>query len=55
MSTVAVAGTAKEPEMDTMYRCCAGVDVHKQTVAVCVRRMESLAREVTLEPADRAA
>ena len=30
--------------MDTMYRCCAGMDVHKQTVAVCVRRMDGSGR-----------
>jgi len=27
--------------MRTMYRCCAGLDVHKKTVECCVRRMES--------------
>ena len=27
--------------MDTMYRCCAGLDVHKETVAACVRRMDA--------------
>ena len=27
--------------MDTMYRRCAGLDVHKQTVAACVRRVDS--------------
>jgi transposase len=27
--------------MDTMYRCCAGLDVHKETVAACVRRVDS--------------
>ena len=35
--------------MDTMYRCCAGLDVHKETVAACVRRVDSagrVAREV---------
>jgi transposase len=30
--------------MDTMYRCCAGLDVHKETVAACVRRVDSAAR-----------
>ena len=30
--------------MDTMYRCCAGLDVHKETVAVCVRRVDSAGR-----------
>jgi len=27
--------------MDTMYRCCAGLDIHKETVVVCIRRVES--------------
>jgi transposase len=30
--------------MDTMYRCCAGLDVHKQTVTACVRRVEASGR-----------
>jgi transposase len=25
--------------MDTLYRCCAGLDVHKDTVVACVRRV----------------
>lgn len=25
--------------METIYKCCAGLDVHKKTVACCVRRM----------------
>ena len=25
--------------MDVLYRCCAGLDVHKKTVVVCVRRV----------------
>jgi transposase len=25
--------------MDIIYRCCAGMDVHKRTVVVCVRRL----------------
>lgn len=35
--------------MDPMYRCCAGLEVHKETVAACVRRVDSagrVAREV---------
>jgi transposase len=32
--------------MDTMYRCCAGLDVHKETVAVCVRRVDASGRVV---------
>jgi transposase len=27
-----------------MYRCCAGLDVHKETVAACVRRVDSSGR-----------
>ena len=30
--------------MDTMHRCCAGLDVHKETVAACVRRIDSTGR-----------
>jgi transposase len=26
--------------MDTLYRCCAGLDVHKDTVVACVRRAD---------------
>jgi len=26
--------------METMYRCCAGLDVHKETVEEHIRRME---------------
>lgn len=26
--------------MEAVYRCCAGMDVHSRTVAVCVRRMD---------------
>jgi transposase len=27
--------------MDILIRCCAGLDVHKDTVVVCVRRLPS--------------
>jgi transposase len=27
--------------MDILYRCCAGLDVHKKTVVACVRRMDA--------------
>jgi len=27
--------------MDTLYACCAGLDVHKNTVVVCVRRLDA--------------
>lgn len=30
--------------METLYRCCAGLDVHKETVAACVRRVDSAGR-----------
>lgn len=30
--------------MDRMYWCCAGLDVHKQTVAACVRRVDASGR-----------
>lgn len=30
--------------MDTLYRCCAGLDVHKETVAACVRRLDAAGR-----------
>jgi transposase len=30
--------------MDILYRCCAGLDVHKDTVVVCVRRLVDGAR-----------
>jgi transposase len=26
--------------MDTLYRCCAGLDIHKDTVVACVRRLD---------------
>jgi transposase len=30
--------------MQAMYECCAGLDVHKETVVVCVRRLDSRGR-----------
>ena len=27
--------------MDILYRCCAGLDVHKKTVVACVRRIDA--------------
>jgi transposase len=27
--------------MDVLYRCCAGLDVHKKTVVACVRRIDA--------------
>src|SRR5262249_22425130 len=29
---------AEVPPMDTLYPCCAGLDVHKGTVVACVRK-----------------
>jgi transposase len=26
--------------MDALYRCCAGLDIHKDTVVACVRRLD---------------
>jgi transposase len=28
--------------MDVIYRCCAGLDVHKDTIQACIRRMNEL-------------
>lgn len=25
--------------MDVIHRCCAGLDVHKKTIAACVRQL----------------
>ncbi|HKB38071.1 MAG TPA: IS110 family transposase [Gemmataceae bacterium] len=30
--------------MDTLYRCCAGLDVHKKTVVACVRSLDQAGR-----------
>ncbi len=30
--------------MDILYRCCAGLDVHKKTVVACVRRLDEAGR-----------
>jgi transposase len=30
--------------METIYRCCAGLDIHKMTVVACVRRIEPSGR-----------
>jgi transposase len=32
--------------MDLLYRCCAGLDVHKETVVACVRRLDERGRAV---------
>src|SRR5262245_30272464 len=33
------AGTQTEGPMEPLYACCAGLDVHKDTVVACVRRV----------------
>ncbi len=38
MSSVA-RNERKEMEMDSIYRCCCGLDVHKDTVAACLRKI----------------
>jgi transposase len=30
--------------MDLLYRCCAGLDVHKKTVVACVRRIDAASK-----------
>src|SRR5947209_17792044 len=35
------AGQNPEAAMDLLYRCCAGLDVHKKTVVACVRRVDA--------------
>ncbi len=34
----------KEPIMENVFACCAGLDVHKESVEACVRRMEPTGR-----------
>src|SRR3990170_5314222 len=38
MSSVA-KNTRREDVMDSVYRCCCGLDVHKDTVAACLRKI----------------
>ena len=33
--------------METMYRVCAGLDVHQKTVVACVRHQEGTLRQQT--------
>ena len=33
--------------METLHRCCAGLDVHKETVVACVRRLDAKGRAHT--------
>src|SRR5437773_6543035 len=33
----ATPGLYRRCQMDQVYRCCAGLDVHKKTVCVCIR------------------
>ena len=35
------AGPNPRAVMDILYRCCAGLDVHKKTVVACVRRLDA--------------
>jgi len=37
--------------MNLLYRCCAGLDVHRDSVSVCVRRRAHEATEVAVEEA----
>jgi transposase len=37
-------GSRGEAIMETIYPCCAGLDVHKMTVVACVRRVEPTGR-----------
>src|SRR5262245_29702135 len=41
MSSCAVR---KETRMENIFTCCAGLDVHKESVETCVRRIESSGR-----------
>jgi len=35
------AGPNRGTAVDILYRCCAGLDVHKKTVVACVRRLDA--------------
>jgi transposase len=37
--------------MKLLYRCCAGMDIHKKSVSVCIRRRVKGSREVEMEEA----
>src|SRR4051794_23863063 len=37
-------GSAWRRSMQALYRCCAGLDVHKDTVVACVRRLDERGR-----------
>jgi hypothetical protein len=37
-------GAKKASIMENIYRCCAGLDVHKESVGACVRRLEPTGR-----------
>src|SRR5262245_39469836 len=41
ISDVHSAAVERSQTMRIMYRCCAGLDVHKETVLCCVRRVEA--------------
>jgi hypothetical protein len=44
MSRGPESATHKEVDMETVHRCCAGLDVHKKTIAACVRRSDKQGR-----------
>jgi transposase len=44
MSRGPESATHKEVDMETVHRCCAGLDVHKKTIAACVRRSDHQGR-----------
>src|SRR5439155_12473096 len=37
-------GSRRRRPMQALYRCCAGLDVHKDTVVACVRRLDEQGR-----------
>jgi hypothetical protein len=38
------SGSLPEATMETIYPCCAGLDIHKTTVVACVRRIDPAGR-----------
>jgi transposase len=38
------SGSLPEATMETIYPCCAGLDIHKTTVVACVRRLDPAGR-----------
>src|SRR5512142_1572611 len=39
------SGSRPEATMETIYPCCAGLDIHKTTVVACVRRLAPAGRD----------